>query len=156
MFLNNISISDSITIDFAATTANTQQFTFPDIPYLRDKKVFCIAVNTSPLGVDTGLSNYGASLTTGIIASRSSFLTLYDNEGNQFIQDLPLQELIVNQTFFSATTPTRLTGESQYSKNGFFIFRPRIVQWTKCSVYFPIPTPTSNFCFQFDIFYRKN
>jgi hypothetical protein len=158
MFLNNISISDSITVDFPILNpTTTQQYTFPDIPYLREKKVFAIALNTSAFGVDTGLNNIGLSLALGTGAvSKSSFLTLYDHSGNQFIQDIPLQELIANKTFYSATAPDRLVAESIGSKNGLMIFRPRIIQWTKCSIYFPVVPTTTGLCFQFDIFYRKN
>lgn len=157
MFLNNISISDSITVDFPILNpTTTQQYTFPDIPYLREKKVFAIALNTSAFGVDTGLNNIGLSMALGMMVNKSAFLTLYDNKGDQFIQDIPLQELIANKTFYSATAPDRLVVESIGSKNGLMIFRPRIVQWTKCSIYFPVVPTTTNLCFQFDIFYRKN
>jgi hypothetical protein len=158
MFLNNTSISDSITVDFPILNpTTTQQYTFPDIPYLREKKVFAIALNTSVFGVDTGLNNIGLSLALGTgFANKSAFLTLYDNKGDQFIQDIPLQELIANKTFYSAPGPDRLVAESIGSKNGLMIFRPRIIQWTKCSIYFPVAPTTMNLCFQFDIFYRKN
>jgi hypothetical protein len=159
MFLNNINVSDFITVDFAGiNTTTTQQFTFPDIPYLRDKKVFCIALNTATLGVDTGLSNVGWLMSdsgtgTGLV-NRSAFLTLYDNFGNQFIQNLPLQELISTSRFTNAISPNRLLNQSTYQRNGLTIFAPRIIQWTKCNIYFPLAMNSPNLCFQFDIFYQ--
>lgn len=155
MFLNNVSVGDCITVDFAAfSSATTQQFTFPDIPYLRDKKVYSIALNCSLYGVETGLTNIGYIVASGSLTNRSAFLTLYDNTGEQFFQDIPLQELIPNTTFVAATAPDRLVSQTIGQKNGLTIFAPRIIQWTKCSIYFPVAMGISNLCFQFDIFYQ--
>jgi len=155
MYLNNVSVSDFITVDFAGiNTTTTQQFTFPDIPYLRNRKVYAIALNTSPYGVDSGLSNIGYGLALNTISNSSSFLTLYDQNGDQFIQDLPLQELICNRTFLSASTPDRLQLQSKFQANGLTVFTPRIIQWTKCSIYFPVALGVGNLSFQFDIFYK--
>lgn len=155
MFLNNVSISDSYTVDFAGiNTATTQQFTFPDIPDLRNQKVFCIALNTALYGVETGLSNVGYLIASGSLTNRSAFLTLYDNSGEQFIQDIPLQELIPNGCFISGTAPDRLVSQTIFQRNGLTIFTPRIIQWTKCSIYFPVPMAIANLCFQFDIYYN--
>ena len=157
MFLNNISISDSITVDFTGITNGlTQQFTFPDIPYLRDKKVFAIALNTARFGVDSGLTTLGNQLSSGIITDRSSFLTLYDESGDQFIKDLPLQELICSRTFRTNTIPDRLEYQTVFQQNGLTVFTPRIIQWTKCTIYFPDPSNVVNLSFQFDIFYQFN
>jgi hypothetical protein len=155
MFLNSVSVGDCITVDFAAfSSATTQQFTFPDIPYLRDKKVYSIALNCSLYGVETGLTNIGYIVASGSLTNRSAFLTLYDNTGEQFFQDIPLQELIPNTTFVSTTAPDRLVSQTIGQKNGLTIFAPRIIQWTKCSIYFPVAMGIANLCFQFDIFYQ--
>jgi hypothetical protein len=157
MFLNNINVSDFITVDFSGiNTTTTQQFTFPDIPYLRNRKVYAIALNTSPYGVDSGLSNVGFGLAFNTIANSSSFLTLYDKNGDQFIQDLPLQELICNRAFFTNTAPDRIQFQTKFQTNGLTVFTPRIIQWTKCSIYFPVALGVGNVSFQFDIFYKYN
>lgn len=144
-----------MTIDFAAVSSSTtQQFTFPDIPYLRDKKVYSVALNCSLYGVETGLANVGYVIASGSLVNRSAFLTLYDDRGEQFFQDIPLQELIPNTTFVSGTVPDRLVSQTIGQKNGLTIFAPRIIQWTKCSIYFPVAMGIPNLCFQFDIFYQ--
>jgi len=154
MFLNSVSVADCMTVDFAAvSSATTQQFTFPDIPYLRNKKVYSIALNCSLYGAESGLSNIGYLIASGSLTNRSAFLTLYDNTGEQFFQDIPLQELIANSAFVSGSAPDRLVSQTISQKNGLTIFAPRIIQWTKCSIYFPVAMGIANLCFQFDIFY---
>ena len=96
----------------------------------------------------------GYLIASGSLTNRSAFLTLYDNSGEQFIQDIPLQELIPNGCFISGTAPDRLVSQTIFQRNGLTIFTPRIIQWTKCSIYFPVPIAIPNLCFQFDIYYN--
>lgn len=118
---------------------------FPDIPYLREKSLLSISVKMSTNGINTGKNNLGPSIASASNLVWSPTLTLVDKKGNQFIQNLPLLELI------PTTNNTSFYGNRQ----GFVIFKPTLVAWSKCFIKFQsLSGISATSCVSFNIFYK--
>ena len=129
-------------------------FTFPDIPFLRNKISYGIDASINQFMATTGRFNRFQS--TAFLSSFAGFVTLIDSENNQFVQNMPVLELIaLSNTYIDTTgTPTQ-QNNTPYNTNGILIFKERIVQWNKCTMYFPVsPITTATQGFQFTIYYK--
>mgnify|MGYP003404430420 CR=1 FL=1 len=118
---------------------------FPDIPFLRDKFTTGINLSYGAFGVTSGKLNIAPQVSN----LYPSFLTLVDNSGDLFIQNLPLAELSATQYIDTANTDYYAQ-----NSNGYFVIKPRIVVWNKCFVKFPTATALANVILQFNIFYK--
>lgn len=150
MNINKYCISKSYTVEIIpSNSAVGNQYNFPDIPYLRNKFIVGVAASQNFVGVTSGKLNL--NLYAGV-SLYPSFLTLADTEGKQFIQNMPIAELIVAVTRDS----TALVANQVYTNNvnGINLFKPRNVAWTKSYVFFPTATGVANACLQFNIFYK--
>lgn len=154
MILNNYGIKNSFNLEVVPAASDTSlTWMFPDVPFLRTKPITGLILSSTQIGVNTGLANYGYTIAT--TGSTSSFLTLVDDKGRQFIQQMPLRELLI-------TSEIRVSGSIStdnyfYGGNtdGIKYIDPRIIVWTKCFVYLPAATGTANLCLQFTALYNN-
>ena len=130
-------------INIIFNVGDTQrQFNFPDNPKLRDVNLEGIetySVNTLPVnpnGVSGVLDIY---LTT-------TFVTLENYAGRQFVKDMPMLDFITN-SFFTATNSVE-----NWNKK----FAGQRVNWPKSYITFNDlgVVPVKNFAWQFSIFYK--
>lgn len=154
MILNNYGIKNSYTVEIQPAASDTAQtWMFPDIPFLRTKPITAIILSATQRGVNTGLTNYGYTMFTN--TATSAFLTLQDDKGKQFIQNMPLRELFITS---EASVGNAISTDNYiYGQNtdGIKYIDPRIVVWTKCFVYLPVVTGTANLCLQFTVLYNN-
>lgn len=141
------------TLEISATAIGQTSFTFPDIPFLRNKISYAIETSIQSFMVTTGKTNLFASST--FIGTYAGFITLVDSTNNQFCQNMPLLELQNQQyQYIDSTTPTSSLN-FPYNTNGLTTFTDKIVQWNKCSMYFPTsPITALTNGFQFTIYYK--
>jgi hypothetical protein len=154
MILNNYAIKNSYNVEIQPSASDTAQtWMFPDIPFLRTKPITGIILSATQRGVNTGLTNYGYTIATN--TATSAFLTLQDDKGKQFIQSIPLRELLITQEVIVNASP--VTDNYFYGANtdGIKYIDPRIIVWTKCFVYLPVATGTANLCLQFTVLYNN-
>jgi hypothetical protein len=139
------------TLEIVPTKIGQTNFTFPDIPFLRNKISYGIDASINSWMVTTGKLNIFSNFTPGEL---NGFITLVDSQNNQFIQNMPIVELISlqYQRIEAGITPTV---NQPYNTNGTIIFSERIVQWNKCTMYFPTsPITGSTQGIQFTIYYK--
>jgi hypothetical protein len=139
------------TLEIVPTAIGQTSFTFPDIPFLRNKISYGIDNSLNSTMVTTGKTNlFSQSSFVGVTAG---FITMVDSQNNQFIQNMPLIELQSLQYQLLDPTPTIVN--FPYNTNGTLIFSERIVQWNKCTLYFPTsPIASLTTGFQFTIYYK--
>lgn len=147
-------IQKTYTLEVTATAIGQTTFTFPDIPFLRNKLSYAIETSIQSFMVTTGKTNLFSQST--FIGTYAGFITLVDSTNNQFVQNMPLLEL-QNQQYQlidQSGTPTSQVN-FPYNSNGLMTFTERIVQWNKCSMYFPTsPILGLTSAFQFTIYYK--
>jgi len=154
MILNNYGIKNSYTVEIQPAASDTAQtWMFPDIPFLRTKPITAIILSATQRGVNTGLTNYGYTIWTN--TATSAFLTLQDDKGKQFIQNMPLRELLITSQI--GVSEAFVADNYVYGANtdGIKYIDPRIVVWTKSFVYLPVATGTANLCLQFTVLYNN-
>jgi hypothetical protein len=129
-------------------------FTFPDIPFLRNKISYGIDASVNQFMVTTGKTNLFSQTT--FIGDYAGFITLIDSENIQFVQNMPVLELLALQYLYIDESGTPgVQANTPYNTNGTIIFKERIVQWNKCTMYFPVsPITTTSQGFQFTIYYK--
>lgn len=151
MNLNNIRLENSYHVAvYPNDSATNLQWQFPDIPTLRDRKTIALQMKLCTVDVNTNKINHCLSVATK--SSNCGFVTLIDNKGNAFIQNLPMLEL--NTTLYSengGTTPG-LSGDVR-NANGLFVMAPKYIAWSKCFLYFPTATGINNLCALFNVYY---
>jgi hypothetical protein len=153
MILNKFGVGKAYTLEVQPLNSATQTtWQFPDIPFLREKYITGIALSTNAAGITSGKANLGFYIPAS--NTYSSFLTLVDNTGIQFIQNMPLDELVCQslQQNNNAVSANNLI--SSYNTNGLVAFKPINIVWTKCYIYFPVATALSNYCCQFNVYYQ--
>ena len=157
MILNNYGIQNSYTIEvIPSNSALSTTWMFPDVPYLRTKPVTAIMLSTSSVGVNTGLNNLGnAIMIESNSLTTSGFITLVDDQGKQFIQNMPLKELISTTELSISNVLSTNNYSYAYNTDGIKYIQPRIIVWTKCYIYFPVATTLSNYCIQFTALYNQ-
>lgn len=162
MIQNNYGIRRSYTVEITPSDYGTAlTWMFPDIPFLRSRPISGIVLSTMQRGVNTGFNNVGAYIQNGTtfpgsaVSSQGAYLTLADETGRQFIQNLPLIELINTAEENNATALVTTNYLYYQNTNGILYFDPRVVVWTKSYVYMPVATgATSALCCQFTVFYH--
>jgi len=153
MILNKFGVGKTYTLEVIPLASATQTtWQFPDIPFLREKYITGISLSTNVGGITSGKVNLGFYIP--LLTSYSSFLTLVDNTGKQFIQNMPLDELVTQsvQQNNNATSASNFIGS--YNTNGTVSFKPVNIVWTKCYIYFPTAIGQANYCCQFNVFYQ--
>lgn len=146
-------ILHTYTLELTPTAIGQTTFTFPDIPFLRNKISYAIDASIQSYMVTTGKTNlFSQSIFMGQYAG---FITLVDSTNNQFCQNMPLLELVNQQyQYLDGAAPSSIVNFS-YNTNGLMTFSDRIVQWNKCSIYFPTsPIGALSQGFQFTIYYK--
>jgi hypothetical protein len=153
MILNKFGVGKSYTLEVIPLNSATQTtWQFPDIPFLREKYITGIALSTNANGITSGKGNLGYFVPVN--NNYVSFLTLVDNTGKQFIQNMPLDELVCQswQQNNNATSSSNFIGS--YNTNGLVSFKPINIVWTKCYIYFPAALAQSFLCCQFNVYYQ--
>jgi hypothetical protein len=141
------------TLEIIPTKIGQTNFTFPDIPFLRNKISYGIDTSINSSMATTGKINLFSQPSFVINPTTPGFLTMVDSQNNQFIQNMPLMELQSLQYQYFDSTPTIVN--FPYNTNGTMIFSERIVQWNKCTLYFPAsPISILTTGFQFTIYYK--
>lgn len=154
MIQNNYGIKKSYSVEITPSASDVSlTWMFPDIPFLRSKPITGIILSTMTRGVNTGLVNFG-SLVAASSTNTSSFLTLADDQGKQFVQNMPLKELIVTTATDNATALISTNYFYGSNTNSIMFFDPRVVVWTKSYIYLPVANGTANLCCQFTVFYQ--
>tara|TARA_R110000868_G_scaffold411342_2_gene703244 strand:- start:1952 stop:2422 length:471 start_codon:yes stop_codon:yes gene_type:complete len=153
MILNKFGVGKTYTLEVQPLNSATQTtWQFPDIPFLREKYITGIALSTNTYGTTSGKANLGIQITSS--ATYSGFLTLVDNGGKQFIQNMPLDELICQSYQVNNEAISSNNTIYSYNTNGLVTFKPINIVWTKCYIYFPVATALSNYCCQFNVYYQ--
>jgi hypothetical protein len=142
----------SYTLEVTATAIGQTTFTFPDIPFLRNKIAYAIEASVGTIMVTSGKTNQFSQAT--FLNTYSGFITLVDSNNNQFVQNMPLKELMT-KWYNNQISPSTIGANQPYNTNGLMVFSDRIVQWNKCSLYFPTsPISATTQGFQFIIYYK--
>jgi len=154
MILNKLGVKKTYTLEVQPLSSTTQTtWQFPDIPFLREKYITGISLSVNQYGTTSGKSNLGFVVSAQ--ASVSGFLTLVNNTGNQFIQNMPLDELVIlsyQRNDNAVSTANFIFG---YNTNGLISFKPINIVWTKCYIYFPTALASfPNYICQFNVFYQ--
>ena len=145
MFLNKNLVGNTYTVEVRLySTQTTQQVNFPDVPYLRDKIITGVVGSNAPSGVSTGLPNY---INSFVFGANSCFVNLQTDNGDYFIQNMPIQEMINNSGDNGAGEYTL------YNTNGILMTSARRIVWPKSYLFFPTPL-TVDAVIQFNIFYK--
>ena len=140
------------TLEITPTAIGQTTFTFPDIPFLRDRISYAIEASVGSVMITTGLSNQFTSST--FLSTYSGFVTLVDSANRQFVQNMPIKELMT-KWYNNQIAPSTIGVNQPYNTNGLMVFSERIVQWNKCSMYFPTsPITALTQGFQFVIYYK--
>lgn len=157
MIINNYGIQNSYNIEIVPSSSTTSQtWMFPDVPYLRTKPVTGLILSTTLYGVNTGLTNLGNDIYQNTsILTNSAFLTLTDDTGKQFIQQMPLVSLIINSEMAVASAVSTNNYSYKFNTDGIKYFQPRIIVWTKCFIYFPVALGVASYCCQFTALYNQ-
>lgn len=154
MIQNNYGIKKSYSVEVVPSSSDTSlTWMFPDIPFLRSRPITGIVLSTMQKGANTGLTNFGSTVAQSG-ANTSSFLTLADDQGKQFIQNMPLKELVITTQTDNATALITTNYFYGSNTNSIMFFDPRVVVWTKSYIYLPVATGTANLCCQFTVFYQ--
>ena len=149
MQLNNIRLENSYNVCvFPADSSTAKIWQFPYIPQLESRKSIGIQLKLSGTDPNTAKTNLGIGIVSG---SYPCFLTLVDNRGNQFVQNIPVSEL--NPVQYATNTNTTTAIGYLRNTNGLFVFAPKYVAWNKCFLSFPTATGLSGYCVMFNIFY---
>jgi len=153
MILNKFGIGKTYTLEVIPLNSVTQTtWQFPDIPFLREKYITGIALSTNIYGITSGKQNLGYNIPR--LNSYSSFLTLVNNNGTQFIQNMPLDELVCQSLQQNNNATVTSNFISSYNTNGLVSFKPINIVWTKCYIYFPTAPVLTNYCCQFNVYYQ--
>jgi len=155
MILNNYGIKNSYTVEIIPAASDTAQtWMFPDVPFLRTKPITGIILSPTQKSINSGLTNFGYNVYTSY-GYNSSFLTLQDDKGKQFIQNMPLRELLITQEIYVSSS----TSSNNYfyggNTDGIKYIDPRIIVWTKSFVYLPVATGIANLSLQFTVLYNN-
>jgi len=144
------------TLEIIPTAIGQTSFTFPDIPFLRNKISYAIETSIAFQMVTTGKDNRFGQV--NFTYQSAGFITLVDSDNNQFVQNMPIIELQTQYNFTPSTTSPpsgTIAVATPYNTNGLTIFTERIVQWNKCSMFFNIsPISALTQGFQFTIYYK--
>lgn len=141
MILNKHVISNYQLVELliAANSANTKYF-FPEQPLLRGKLIDKIEYYPSA-GADPAPSGNSAGITV-----QTTFLTLVDENGDEFVQSLPIAEIL---GMFAGFT-NRIE-----NFNGPFTMSPRRIVWTKSYISYPASNSLpNNFSALFGVYYK--
>jgi hypothetical protein len=153
MILNKLGVGKAYTLEVIPLSSSTQTtWQFPDIPFLREKYITGISLSTNVGGITSGKANLGFFIPVSTLYS--SFLTLVDNGGKQFIQNMPLDELVTQSTQQNNNAVSASNFIASYNTNGTVSFKPVNIVWTKCYIYFPVASGLVNYCCQFNVFYQ--
>lgn len=152
MQVQNLPITRTTTIEVLIpnnTTSN--QFAFPDMPYLRNRKITAITLSPGRNTIQSGRDNIGWQYMAGggAFSNYPMFLTLVNDTNVQFLQNMPMLELISSQ-YLSASSPS----QGDFSTNGIVAIKPQIVVWPKSFLYFPAAPTFTGYAVQFQIFYK--
>lgn len=143
-----------VEMSFDSTTQTT--FPFPDVPFLRHKKITGICLSMSQICPTNGKSNV-SNVVVDIMNPefRSIFATFVDNNGIQFLQNIPLVEF-APIGYENANIPTAGLNENFIAnKDGFFKLAPRAINFPKSYIFIPLGIPAGyGLCIQF--FYDEN
>ena len=153
MILNKLGVGKTYTLEVQPLNSATQTtWQFPDIPFLREKYITGIALSINAYGVTSGKNNIGYVIPQNTMFS--SFLTLVNNDGIQFIQNMPLDELVCQSYQQNNNVTSSNNYLNSYNTNGLISFKPVNIVWTKSYIYFPVVTSLSNYCCQFNVYYQ--
>jgi len=130
-----------------------QQIPFPDQPYLRGRKIQAIHASPSQTCQQSGRKNwaYELGLGTPTLIGFPMYVTLVDQDNSQFVQNMPLLELLVASSAFDQSALT----QGIYNTNGITVLDPRAIVWPKSFIYFPLaPTTLSGYSLQLQVYYQ--
>lgn len=153
-------IKKSILIEIPIDSTTQLTFKVPNQPFLATKKVVGFAASSLLSSPTTSRSNFFAVGQIGsTIDANSTFLTLVDNNEFKFIDSLPMVEYC-NTSYLriDAANPSLAVpnGNYQYlcSNQSYFGILPRVISWSKCSIYTAIPITVTAYSFLINIFYE--
>lgn len=106
------------------------QISFPDQPYLRNRKIVGMTA-VGQLQMDGTATNICA--TYGALDTHPVFVTLVNNNNEQFIQNLPLAELYAVKQYNNA----QIEGTTPVNMNGILLFQATDIIWPKSYLLFP-------------------
>lgn len=106
------------------------QVSFPDQPYLRNRKIVGITA-VGQLQMDGTATNICANY--GTLDTHPVFVTLVNNNNEQFIQNLPLAELYAVKQYNNA----QIEGTTPVNMNGILLFQATDIIWPKSYLLFP-------------------
>lgn len=143
----------SINIQIPITNSGVagQQVQFPDQPYLRNKKIVSIMASGAAFSPNSSQANLFYNFVS-TSAPYPCFLTFYDSDGKQFIQNMPVIDLMVINYIDS----TNLANNFIYNTDGILTFNPTAIVWPKSYMYFPAGVGFSNRTACFNVYYLND
>jgi hypothetical protein len=148
-------LKKSVMVEMTFNSATQTTFPFPDVPFLRHKKITGIALSLSRKCLNSGNDN----LTTRILDVtdayfRSIFATFVDNNGIQFLQNIPIVEF---SSINYSNSNISIGGNLNYINNtdGFFELAPRAINFPKSYIFIPEGWPLPNGGLMFQFFYEE-
>lgn len=126
------------------------QVSFPDQPYLRNRKIVGMTA-VGQLQLDNSSTNILVNYQN--LDAYPIFVTLTNNNNEQFVQNLPLAELYVVKNYNN----TSVEGVTPVNMNGILLFQATDVIWPKSYLLFPngiSGTPGVSYSAVFNIYYE--
>lgn len=147
----NTPIKKSIQIEIPLVSSTATTFNFPDIPYLRNKKITGIEMSQNRRSLNTDARNI-TQFGPIVPSANAIFFTFVDIKGTNFIQNLPIIEL-------QPTCKLQYTAPSDAispnNTNGLFEIISREIVFPKSSIYLPYTIGVNGpFCLLLNIFYK--
>lgn len=85
-------------------------------------------------------------------ATNPAFLTFYDQNGVQFVQNMPVFDLYVGCFYDSVNLADSLV----YNGDGQIQFEPRVIVWPKSYLWFPLGVGFANKSAVFNVYYLND
>lgn len=153
--MKNQLLKKSVMVEMSFDSTTQTTFPFPDVPFLRHKKITGICLSMSQICPTNGKSNITPVITDiNNPDFRSVFATFVDNNGIQFLQNIPLVEFC---PIGYENSNISIGGNENFisNKDGFFKLAPRAINFPKSYIFIPAGIPAGyGLCIQF--FYDDN
>lgn len=148
-------VKKSMLIEVPLNSVTATQFAFPEVSFLRGKKVTGISASSANVSVDTALTNWFYVIQNQVASTyvgTATFMTFQDKSGKQFIQNLPVVELL-NLSYLAINSGVNNTLFIN-NFNGLFEIVPREIIFAKSFMFIPAAVGVANYCALFNVFYQ--
>ena len=134
-------LKKSVMVEMSFDSTIQTTFPFPDVPFLRHKKITGISLSVARKCLTSGKTNLSDFVLDSTSANYCSvFATFVDNNGTQFLQNIPLVEFC---PVGYSNSNISVGGNLNYtqSRDGFFQLAPRAINFPKSYIFAPNNIP---------------